>query len=206
MSDTYLWSFGFYGRGLPAELSRALLKTAADRQTDRGHQADWGDLDAGLFPDLPIQELLRDAAFACLRAETAHFVPESGASAFFWRASVALHDDLAMQSEEFFFPWLCQYSSRDGFFGVVMNDQGVSPALLFAVDQAAVWVTFERGDGGYPSGALSADALRRVLSANDEASSDQAFSEEACWAAVEIGGLAAKAVRRRWSTMAALFN
>lgn len=190
MSETYLWSFGFSGRGLPNDLSRAFQATAADRSPARG------DLDAGLFADSPIQALLRDAAFGCLRCETAHFVPESETQPFFWRASVALHDDLAVQAEEFFFPWLCQFAARDGFFGAIMNDLGVSPALLFAIDQSAVWVSFERDDHGYPAGALSAEALRRVLPAVQGAAFDR----------VPIQGLAATVARRRWSDMAALFG
>ena len=54
-----LWSFGFRGRGMPQPIGHALNAIATSPD------ALWGDLDSGLFPDLPIREPLCNAAFAC---------------------------------------------------------------------------------------------------------------------------------------------
>lgn len=191
MSDTYLWSFGFRGRGMPQPIRSALNAVATNRE------AQWGDLDSDLFPDLPIREPLCNAAFACLRGSSVQFSPGVGEDDFFfWRNSVALHDDLATQGEEFFFPWLCQYAARDGFFGTVVNDVGAAPSLLFALDGACVWLRFEKGKYGYPAGALGPDDLKRVLDATDGGT----FHD------VEVDNVRGTLSRRQWSDMAALFG
>ena len=191
MSDTYFWSFGFHGCGLPEAIGNSLGDIAATRE------AKWGDLDCGIFPDLPIRQNLCDAAFACLRGDSAHFVSGGSDEDFFsWQNSLALHDDLAMQTEQLFFPWLCQYAAQDRFFGTVSSEVGTAPSLLFAVDRACVWLHFESDKYGYPAGALAPDALKHALAEKpDEPIHD-----------VRIDALSGTLSRMRWSDIATLFQ
>lgn len=155
MSETHLWQFSFKGRGLPSAAAEYLMRLRRNEGTAEQTAPE------AVAPGASeaVRRLLAPILSVCADGGLSGISPLSSAGWFSLDFSGALHDDLAIQSFDVFFPWLCQYASEDQFFGLASVLGAMRPTFLYAIDRKFAAVEFERGDFGRLAGPFGAAAI-----------------------------------------------
>ncbi len=163
MSETHIWHFYFQGRGLSKEAVALLSGFRGDAGLARE-----GVVSEAMAPGAGVwaREQLYSIISICARGGAMGFSPVPSGDLFFWDYTGGLHDDLAGQSYELFFSWLCRHAARDQFFGVETVLSAPRPTFLYAVDRKFVSVDFERGDLGKLAGPFGVEAVAEGLEAS----------------------------------------
>lgn len=197
MSETHLWSFYFKGVDMP-EAAVALLRRL---------RAGSGLAEEGLIPEelapgasLEMRAQLHEIVSICARGGTCGFLQPTQSRWFYWDFNGALHDDLALQSFEIFFAWLCRFSPEDQFLGVETVMSTPRPTLLYAIDRRFVSVGFERGDLGALAGPFGASAIAACVDKAEPSSMPLVSTD------IEIPGHQAELRRIGWDELCQLMG